>query len=80
MQREAKRGVGHGLMRSFLLRSRDVAHVLDCSPDDVYALIRRGELPAIRKGRFWRFRLRDVEEYLRSKARHHRWVYHIEHT
>ena len=80
MHREAERGVGHKLMRSFLLRSKDVAHILDCSPDDVYPLIRRGELPAIRKGRVWRFRLRDVEAYLRRRARRHRWVYHIEHT
>jgi excisionase family DNA binding protein len=80
MYRAAKRSVRSKLMRSFLLRSKDVAHILDCSPDALYPLIQRGELPAIRKGRLWRFRLQDVQEYLKRKARRQRWAYHIKHA
>ena len=55
------------------LRSTDVAHILDCSPDDVVALARKGKLKASRQGRFWRFKQADVVafkkrmEKLRSK-------------
>ena len=43
-----------------LLRARDVAHILDCSPDDVYPLINTGKLKASKVGRLWKFRLEDV--------------------
>ena len=43
-----------------LLRARDVAHILDCSPDDVYPLINTGVLKASKVGRLWKFRLEDV--------------------
>jgi len=43
-----------------LLRARDVAHILDCSPDDVYPLISTGKLKATKVGRLWKFRLQDV--------------------
>jgi excisionase family DNA binding protein len=46
-----------------LLRSKDVAHILDCSPDDVIELARRGKLRASKQGRFWRFRQTDVLSY-----------------
>jgi len=46
-----------------LLRSKDVAHILDCSPDDVIELARRGKLRATKQGRFWRFRYADVMTY-----------------
>ena len=42
-----------------LLRSKDVAHILDCSPDDVIELARRGKLRASKQGRFWRFKHND---------------------
>ena len=45
------------------LNSRDVAYILDCSPEDVIDLARRGRLKAIKEGRYWRFRLADVEVY-----------------
>jgi excisionase family DNA binding protein len=41
------------------LTSREVAHLLDCSPNDVIALIRRGTLKA-EKGTHWKYRLEDV--------------------
>jgi excisionase family DNA binding protein len=52
-----------------LLRSKDVAHVLDCSPDDVIELARRGRLRATKQGRFWRFRQADVLTYKNKAAK-----------
>ena len=49
--------------KEILLRSKDVAHVLDMGPDDVVELARKGKLKASREGKFWRFRLRDVMAY-----------------
>lgn len=42
------------------LRSKDVAWLLDIGPDEVVALIHRGELKAKKKGRLWTFTLPDV--------------------
>ena len=49
-----------------LLKSKDVAHILDCSPDDVHVLVHRGDLKGTKVGRFWRYRLEDVMEYKRQ--------------
>ncbi len=46
-----------------LLRPRDVAHILDCCPDDLYPLIYSGEIKAQKVGRLWKFRLEDVMDY-----------------
>ena len=54
------------------LRSKDVAHILDCSPDDVIDKARDGKIPgAYKVGRFWRFKLAGVKKYQkeREKAR-----------
>jgi len=45
------------------LRSKDVAHILDISPDDVIDIARRGHLKGRKDGRFWRFTLKDVRQY-----------------
>ena len=50
-------------MNGNLLKSNDVAHMLDCSPDKVDGLARKGKLKALKQGRFWRFRLSDVETF-----------------
>jgi len=49
--------------KELLLKSRDVAYILDMSPDDVADLTRKGKLKAIKPGRYWKFRLEDVEAY-----------------
>jgi len=49
-----------------LLKSRDVAFILDMSPDDVIDLARKGKLKAIKQGRRWRFRVADIEAYKRQ--------------
>ena len=48
-----------------LLNSKEVAHILDCSPDDVLLLAHRGKLKATKVGRFWRYRREDVSAYKR---------------
>ena len=50
-----------------LLRSKDVAHILDCSPDDVIELARRGKINASKQGRFWRFREKDITAYVKKQ-------------
>ena len=51
------------------LRAKDVAWILDCSPDDVTMLARKGLLKATKPGHFWRFLEKDVMGYMRRLAR-----------
>ncbi len=46
-----------------LLKSKDVAHILDLPPDDVIYLARKGKLRGVKEGKYWKFRLRDVKYY-----------------
>ena len=46
-----------------LLRSTEVAHLLDISPDEVLDLAKQGRIKAIKQGRFWKFRYADVIAY-----------------
>jgi excisionase family DNA binding protein len=48
-----------------LLNSREVAFLLDLSPDTVNEFARRNILPAFKKGRQWRFRKRDIASFKR---------------
>ena len=52
-----------------LLRPRDVAWILDCSPDDVVVLAKKGNLIGMKQGRYWKFRERDVIQYKRWTER-----------
>jgi excisionase family DNA binding protein len=49
-----------------LLNSREVAFLLDLSPDTVNEFARRNILPAFKKGRQWRFRKRDIISFKRQ--------------
>jgi excisionase family DNA binding protein len=49
-----------------LLNSREVAFLLDLSPDTVNEFARRNILPAFKKGRQWRFRRRDIISFKRQ--------------
>jgi excisionase family DNA binding protein len=49
-----------------LLNSKDVARILDCSPDTVNELARKSVLPAFKRGRQWRFRRRDIASFKRQ--------------
>jgi excisionase family DNA binding protein len=46
-----------------LLNSREVAHILDLSPDTVNEYARRSVLPAFKRGRQWRFRQGDITSF-----------------
>jgi len=52
-----------------LLNSREVAFLLDLSPDTVNELARRSLIPAFKKGRQWRFRKRDITWAKRQMSR-----------
>jgi excisionase family DNA binding protein len=49
-----------------LLNSKEVAEILDLSPDTVNELARKSVLPAFKRGRQWRFRKRDIVSYKRE--------------
>ena len=49
-----------------ILNSRDVARILDLSPDTVNEFARKSILPAFKKGRQWRFRRRDIAAFKRE--------------
>ena len=49
--------------KGYYLRSRDVAHILDITPDEVSQLAQKGQLKGTKEGRFWRFRFREVMTY-----------------
>lgn len=46
-----------------LLNSREVAELLDLSPDTVNEYARKQILPAFKAGRQWRFRRQDVASF-----------------
>jgi excisionase family DNA binding protein len=47
-----------------ILKTRDLAILLDLSPDVVNDMARRGHLKGFKSGNQWRFRRRDVDKYL----------------
>jgi excisionase family DNA binding protein len=49
-----------------ILTSKEVARILDMSPDTVNEFARKSILPAFKKGRQWRFRKRDVTAFKRE--------------
>ncbi len=49
-----------------ILNSKDVARILDLSPDTVNEYARKSILPAFKKGRQWRFRKRDIATFKRQ--------------
>ncbi len=50
-----------------LLNSRQVAELLDLSPDTINELARKHSLPGMKWGRQWRFRRRDVDFFKRQR-------------
>jgi excisionase family DNA binding protein len=53
-----------GLTRDEVMTAREVAELLKLPVSTVYQLARRGELPASRLGRTWRFLRPRLEELL----------------
>jgi excisionase family DNA binding protein len=54
---------------NYHLRSRDVAQLLDLTPDEVVQLAQSGKLRATKVGRLWRYRLADVIAYRKRQER-----------
>ena len=52
-----------------VLKTRDLAILLDLSPDAVNDLARRGLLKGFKSGNQWRFRRRDVERYVEREKK-----------
>ncbi|MBM4262805.1 MAG: helix-turn-helix domain-containing protein [Deltaproteobacteria bacterium] len=50
-----------------LLNSRQVAMILDLSPDTVNEFARKNILPAFKKGKQWRFRKRDISVFYKKQ-------------
>jgi len=50
-----------------LLNSKDVAIILDLSPDTVNEFARKNKLPAFKKGKQWRFRKRDISLFSKNQ-------------
>ena len=51
-----------------ILKSKEVAYILDCSPDDVIMLARKGKLRARKEGKYWLYRYADVMKYRKKSA------------
>ena len=49
-----------------LLNSKEVAQILDLSPDTVNEFARKAILPGFKTGRQWRFRRRDISSFQRQ--------------
>ena len=52
-----------------ILKTRDLAILLDLSPDVVNDMARRGHLKGFKSGNQWRFRRRDVERYIEREKK-----------
>lgn len=52
-----------------ILKTHDLAVLLDMSPDAVNDLARKGVLKGYKSGNQWRFRRKDVEKFLMKEAR-----------
>lgn len=55
-------------METRLLKSEEVAEILQVSKAHAYVLMKRGEIPSVRIGKIVRVRLEDLERYISEKA------------
>ena len=55
-------------METRLLKSDEVAEILQVSKAHAYVLMKRGEIPTVRIGKIVRVRLEDLERYIEEKA------------
>jgi excisionase family DNA binding protein len=49
-----------------ILKTRDIAFLIDMSPDTVNDMARKGIIKGYKSGNQWRFRKKDVERFLRK--------------
>lgn len=52
---------------SEIMTVEDVAKYLKIDESTVYLWAQRGKLPAIKIGRFWRFKKEDIDKWLEEK-------------
>ncbi len=57
----------HGLNEEGFLTTEEVLEYLQVNLRTVYRLIKAGKIPAVRVGRQWRFRKRDIDAWLESQ-------------
>lgn len=55
-------------MEERLLKPDEVAEILQVSKAFAYALLKRGDIPAVRIGNLVRVRPEDLEKYIQEKA------------
>ncbi len=55
-------------MEERLLKPDEVAEILQVSKAFAYALLKRGDIPAVRIGNLVRVRREDLEKYILTKA------------
>ncbi len=55
-------------METRLLKSEEVAAILQVSKAHAYVLMKRGEIPSVRIGKIVRVRPEDLERYIKEKA------------
>jgi excisionase family DNA binding protein len=60
--------------RPGFLTTEEVLGYLRVNPRTIYRLIHRGELPAVRVGRQWRFRQSDLDDWLDRQRLHAVWA------
>jgi excisionase family DNA binding protein len=68
-ERQPQRGGSMTEREEELLNSRQVAVILDLSPDTVNEFARKNILPAFKKGKQWRFRKRDISIFYKKQSR-----------
>ena len=56
--------------RPSFMTTDEVLDYLKVNPRTIYRLIHRGDLPAVRVGRQWRFRQSDVDAWLDRQRLH----------
>jgi excisionase family DNA binding protein len=49
-----------------ILKTRDIAVILDLSPDTVNDMARKGLIKGYKSGNQWRFRKKDIEKFLKK--------------
>jgi len=52
-----------------LLNSREVARILDLSPDTVNEFARKNILPGFKKGKQWRFRKKEIFSFNKRQSK-----------
>jgi excisionase family DNA binding protein len=58
-------------MEEHLLKSDEVAKILQVSRSFAYLLMKRGDIPTVRIGSAVRVRPEDLQRYIQEKAFHH---------